>query len=98
MLYGEPSVSSLLPVLCEKKINRVFLFPLFLSPASHVTRDIASESAPLRSAFTAAGIRTEMLGHGLLESSEMRTAIGALCLKRMERFYDAEACQKAEKP
>ena len=90
MLYGEPSVRSLLPVLCERKITRVFLFPLFLSPASHVARDIAAENAALRSAFTAAGIQSEMIGHGLLESSELRAAIAALCLRRMNRYVDTE--------
>ena len=90
MLYGEPSVRSLLPVLCENGISRVFLFPLFLSPASHVTRDIAAENASLRSALTAVGIRSEMIGHGLLEAPDLRTAIGALCLRRMNRYVDTE--------
>ena len=88
MLYGEPSVQSLLPILCKKQISHIFLFPLFLS---HVARDIAAEGAALRSAFTAAGINSEMLGHGLLESPEVCAAIGTLCLKRMEQVLDPEA-------
>ena len=91
MLYGEPSVQSLLPILCKKQISHIFLFPLFLSPASHVARDIAAEGAALRSAFTTAGIHSEMLGHGLLESPEVCAAIGTLCLKRMEQVLDPEA-------
>ncbi len=91
MLYGEPSVQSLLPILFGKKISHVLLFPLFLSPASHVARDIAAEGAALRSAFTAAGIQSEMLGHGLLESPEICDAIGALCLKRIGQVLEPEA-------
>lgn len=90
MLHGSPSVNEVLPILKEKKITHVFLYPLLLSPASHFTKDILSEGAALRSAFRDAGIMTAVIGHGLLEAAELRAGIITSCLDRISRVSKTE--------
>lgn len=82
MLHGEPSLQTLIPSLKKRQISRVLLFPLLLSPASHFTRDIASEKAPLRLALKEAGIETVLIGEGLLREPRVLYLLTEICLQK----------------
>ncbi len=91
MLHGSPSLEELLLGLKREQIRRVLLFPLLLSPASHLQRDIASPDSVLQRRLTGAGLEVSLLGGGLLLEEELRRLLCELCLERVRGEEEKES-------
>ena len=85
MMHGGPSARDVIPVLKSEGIRNAYIFPLFMSAGFHFEKDIASEDSFLRRAFSDAGIRTQLIGGGILEVPEVRKAVADHCLGRIRK-------------
>lgn len=80
MLHREPSAETVIAALQEKGVRRVLLLPLLLAPGSHLHKDVIAPEGKIRTAFSASGIETEVVGQALLSSERVRQALKEHCL------------------
>jgi cobalamin biosynthesis Co2+ chelatase CbiK len=65
-----------------------------MSAGFHFEKDIASEDSFLRRAFSDAGIRTQLIGGGILEVPEVRKSVADHCLGRIRKATEPRDAEK----